>query len=261
LFYLGDPKVESTNDVYAVTLPAGRYRLYAIGAAQVSAKLTIPQREGAASYSPTVAVPLVTQKLEQRDPVPTDDIAALGASATLKSDGLYVVEMMTSAAAALVQRVEGCEYAPGADSSGSNAFGYGCPGGSSVDSFVQPLGGGTGFGFASFVATPGTWGIGGNLQSAGAPATSDGVAAWMDYEGVPIPGATVPDPPAAPPTPVAPAPVAPAANQPAAPAPVKAKAKRRVARHRCPRAGRRASRATKRKVARCRRALQRAAKR
>lgn len=277
VYSIGAVAEESSRSRYVVTLPAGRYRLFAIGAGKpVTVTLRLPGLEGVSKLRPTFSVPLVAADLDRLDPVPADNLAILGSSHALTSTGLVAFELLSDSLNGVAQKVEMCTYAPGADSTGSNAFGPGCPGGEAFSDL--PTIGTSGYGLGTnFVAEKGEWGLGGNIEAASVLAGASGFGMWMSFDGTPIPGATIPDAvqaaggASAPPSPAPASAVAPAATPtPAtpsgtggAPALEKAAAKKKPvrSRKRCPRVTRRSSRALRRRAARCRAAQRRAARR
>jgi len=204
------------------TMPAGEYRLYLLAdGAPVQADITFPGYDGAASFTPDVAVPQRLFEMPRVDGGVTPDVAEFAGEGALGSTGLAIVRPHVSSDAQATARIEPCFHGPDepppADPS---AFGPGCgdPSWAAQDLVFFAL-----FGDPPMIppgksetaweawwpdAQAGRWFLGGNVQDVAAPGRIEMFGAWIDYE--PAPGTPLPDRPPDPPAPATAAPPAPA---------------------------------------------------
>ena len=179
-----------------VRIPAGTYRLYLFAETPVRITIAVPGAAGEASLSPTSAVGSEVVVLEPR--LTSTATGALGASRHLATGGFVYSEAWHRIATGATH-LESCRYPPGSDSSSPAAYGPGCPGGGERSDLSSVYAGEGGYagrccsGYTWFFdASPGDWGVGGNVTQLGAPASANGpdlrgIAVWVEREGAAVP--------------------------------------------------------------------------
>lgn len=178
-----------------VVLPKGRYRLYAAAdGGPVEARLRLEGVAGSADLTSVGFLPGGgSAELVRRDSAPTTNVAVVGGYFRLAEPGFFAFGVSartrttgSAPPASAAMRVERCLYGPDARDE-DDAFGPGCPGGEGDDLTGAP-GVGTGLlpvarGTSLFrVGAPaGHWGVGGNVEVAGAPPDIAASAIWFPF--------------------------------------------------------------------------------
>jgi hypothetical protein len=190
-----------------VDLPAGVYRLYVLAEGPSSVELTLPGLGPAITVAADQPAAYKSVETPRIDTFPTTNSAVYGMGVDLATRGFVFTEVDAYTDASLVDHSDACEYPPGSDFSGSDAFTTGCPG--SPDAFspldpdeyyipVPPPGVGTGWGILDLNAAPGRYGLGGNVTEVSLPPDLYATTAWMSYGAPGLPSGYELNPPAPP---------------------------------------------------------------
>jgi hypothetical protein len=195
------------GDHFWVDLPAGVYRLYVLADGPASVELKLPGLGPAVTVAADQTATYKSAEIPRMDSFATTNSAVFGMGVNLATKGFVFAEVDAFTDASLVDHSEACEYPPGSDFSGSDAFTTGCPG--SPDELspldpdeyyipVPPPGFGGGWGFLDLDAAPGRYGLGGNVTEVALPPQIETTAAWMSYGAPGLPPGYELNPPPAP---------------------------------------------------------------
>jgi hypothetical protein len=187
-------------------LPAGAYRLYVLADGPAQLQLTLPGLGPNVTLTADQPADYKAVEIPRLDSTPVTNMAVWGTGVTLSTMGLIDSEIDIDSDLGLFDRSETCEYTPGHDFSGSDAFTRGCPGADDPgadpsyagDPWIPPSSGSYGIGIFEPSSPPGKYGVGGNLLLAGAPPTVATSVEALSYGAAGLPPGYALNPPAPP---------------------------------------------------------------
>jgi hypothetical protein len=183
------PEANIQDDHYYIDLPAGEYRLYVYGSGPATLELSIAGLGPALDLTADQPSSFHVADTPRLDGFATTNSAAFGMGVDLSSKGFLYTSLDSETELLLTSRVEPCEYSPGHDFTGSDAFTTGCPGSDEESGSVPapdyiaipPGAGGSGAAIIDAAAPAGRYGLGGNVTQLGLPPDLAAKTAWLSY--------------------------------------------------------------------------------